>query len=528
MAIHNVCMQPDARLASWTLLNKQREAGQFCDITFKCNGGDVVAHKCVLASVSDFFNVLLISPISTGSSTDSVVFDHFNVSTMKILLDVIYAQVDRVEGHAVVELLKLAEYVQLDWLVNTLVENIREHVNESNVCEWYTVALQCGIPKLKFLCECYVRENREKVCGEEVSACFATDVLEDVQLWNSEMDREVVLMDTDWLSLVGYKSSTFFLDPKCGIVNDQTALIDCFKNSGMVESSFIYQGVCYVAVMVKGRQYRCIDLLWKYQHMNRTMELFYRFERPEIFSRLTVRDSCNLSELYVSQIMYDHQYSLYVIYRIVYGQYGLGGLSKYLLFKFDLKTLVFSIGYVEIDTSSRLAYLDSQKDVCLVTPYFVYELGNCSFKEPGADQLRKIELSKSVENHLTQRDLHGDFQLHKLEWKRWGTANVKGHFYCLVSVIEKGRGFNLILKLSMETRSWRLCAGHKLQYAEARWNQTLFYCDSKLYVHSADVEGESRTVFFLDEQECALKTIHINAGYNYIDHYVVFPYHILL
>ena len=220
MSIPSVSMLTDQQTTAWKNMKQQRALSQFCDITFQCNGGEVSAHKCVLASVSEFFRILFTSPISTSSSSSSVVFDDFAVGTMTLLLDAIYSEVD-VEADEVVELMRLAEYVQLDWLVDQLVQGIRRTINETNVCEWYDIATECGIRKLKFLCKCYLRENKSKLRADEVSLYFDDDSLGSVTLANHDLPGEVVLVDTAnfiQMNSSSEVSSKFIFGPSTGKV----------------------------------------------------------------------------------------------------------------------------------------------------------------------------------------------------------------------------------------------------------------------------------------------------------------------
>ena len=69
----DIGMKESHRNTSWTHLNQQRKDGMFCDIILHCAGGEVAAHKCVLASVSEYFKTAFTSPISSASSTNSLV-----------------------------------------------------------------------------------------------------------------------------------------------------------------------------------------------------------------------------------------------------------------------------------------------------------------------------------------------------------------------------------------------------------------------------------------------------------------------
>jgi hypothetical protein len=133
---------------------------------------------------------LFLSPISPTSSTNVVNFDDFSTDTVSLLLGAIYSQVD-VAAAQVGELLRLSEYIRLDWLVELLVRNIRKQINEYTVFHWYEIAKGCGVVKLKFFCECYVRENLNKLQMEDVQRCFSQDVFDKVtSLWNSDLERQ--------------------------------------------------------------------------------------------------------------------------------------------------------------------------------------------------------------------------------------------------------------------------------------------------------------------------------------------------
>ena len=116
-----ISMEASRREKSWNCFDKQRKEGLFCDVTFKCDGGEVLAHKNVLASVSNYFTTLFTSPISRASSTNVVMFEQFSAEAMTVLLDIIYSQA-HVSAVYVAELLRLCDYVQRNWLVMTRYE----------------------------------------------------------------------------------------------------------------------------------------------------------------------------------------------------------------------------------------------------------------------------------------------------------------------------------------------------------------------------------------------------------------------
>jgi len=97
--IQNLTIDTDKLRSSWEHLNAQRKSGQLCDITFKCDGGDVKAHKCVLASVSDYFVALFTLSISSATTSNIIVMDDFSVEIVSLFMDVIYSSVDIAADH---------------------------------------------------------------------------------------------------------------------------------------------------------------------------------------------------------------------------------------------------------------------------------------------------------------------------------------------------------------------------------------------------------------------------------------------
>ena len=107
---------------AWKQLDAQRkQGGHFCDVTFTVKTKTFHAHQCVLATVSKYFSGLFQSELSKSLDID---LSDFSEDVVAVLLDAIYCGVD-VKTVDLVELLRLAEYVSYEWLVDALIEAIR-------------------------------------------------------------------------------------------------------------------------------------------------------------------------------------------------------------------------------------------------------------------------------------------------------------------------------------------------------------------------------------------------------------------
>ena len=84
--------------------------------------------------------------------------DEYSPQVVRLLVDLIYMQVD-IPNSSLIELLKLAVFVQYEKLVKFLVEAIRPLINDGNVLQWLEVAHQCGCEDLIWLIECFIRED---------------------------------------------------------------------------------------------------------------------------------------------------------------------------------------------------------------------------------------------------------------------------------------------------------------------------------------------------------------------------------
>ncbi|XP_016298528.1 uncharacterized protein LOC107655527 isoform X1 [Sinocyclocheilus anshuiensis] len=95
-------------------LNSQREAGLFCDITLKTGGGQsFVAHKAVLAAVSEYFQELFIEMDSAADPQSHVDLTGFSEQSLLALLEFSYTSTLNLNLDILTEVCAMAHHLRM-------------------------------------------------------------------------------------------------------------------------------------------------------------------------------------------------------------------------------------------------------------------------------------------------------------------------------------------------------------------------------------------------------------------------------
>jgi len=524
--IQNATIDADKLRSSRERLNAQRKSGQLCDVTFKCDGGDVKAHKCVLASVSDYFVALFTSSISSATTSNVVVLDDFSVEIVSLFMDVIYSSVDIAAEH-VPELLQLAQYVQLEWVVDRLVEGIRYCINETNVFEWYSIAKGCGVDKLRFLCECYVRENIEKLNMQQFEQCFGSEVLNKINVWNVEHNRQVVI------------SGNNLIDPTRKSITKIDG--DAWADKGDLYTAFHYHNIFYIVTedSTNNREnYSSSYFIWKFLQSSKSFDLILQFSAFELRNLLTDEETATIENLYVTEIIHDTKYYMYVMCYLACTLTNFSYSFHTAIFRFDLRTFSFDKGFVlstEVSDMMTMAILQDHK-ICMISLEFVYYLDNHEFQLPAfnADNLPKTKLNDCIKNiDCGSFEELGDY-FDVGDWDLCHFIGKEGNLYCNVDILQGGDVFfTLVLRLDVERSCWVMCCGRRVLRYSISFDA--FHCGPTLFL-LADQEIDNDTpeklqeIFSLDENEGSLKIIHFQPQLRLqlYTKYVIAPFHIFI
>ena len=149
----------------WTELEIQRQAGHFCDVEIQCGGRVFPAHKCVLASVSKYFKAMFTTPLTvTSHSSTSVDLNSFSMNAVETFLNIVYTQND-IDTLLIADLIRLADFLQYEWLVGILVDAIRNLLDVDNVFEWWALANELNVSKLQLLTRYFITDNFDQLQG---------------------------------------------------------------------------------------------------------------------------------------------------------------------------------------------------------------------------------------------------------------------------------------------------------------------------------------------------------------------------
>ena len=131
----------------WKGLHEQRINGLCCDVKIKCGETKFHAQRCILASVSKYFEILCSTSLGMEDDQHIITFNNFSEETIARSIDLIYHQIPP-DDLDIVDILKFCKYIQCDWLLDVLTSAIKSTISKDNFSVWKDIAIECGIENL--------------------------------------------------------------------------------------------------------------------------------------------------------------------------------------------------------------------------------------------------------------------------------------------------------------------------------------------------------------------------------------------
>ena len=148
----------------WEKFNEFRKNEELCDIQIQSQEKKHPAHKCVISTVSPYFKALFTSPCS---NCDGLVdLSDFSAQAIDFLLDVIYGVADT-EINDLCELLRVAEFVQFDYLVQDIISSARFYMKVGDCYPWYLLGKNSGVMKLAVLAKSFMLSHYDDILNVE-------------------------------------------------------------------------------------------------------------------------------------------------------------------------------------------------------------------------------------------------------------------------------------------------------------------------------------------------------------------------
>ncbi|XP_021364744.1 uncharacterized protein LOC110457702 [Mizuhopecten yessoensis] len=157
-------------------LHKSWREEEFCDITLHVGEKSVKAHKNVLASLSEYFKVLL--HMDAKNKSDVVLHD-VDFSSLELLLQFAYTGSVEVTGNNVQSLFIVADYLQVEFVKESCQRLLLKSVDRSNCVSMLSFAAKFYLEKIKNRCIKLIGRHLEEASRmEEFSAIPYDCVLE--------------------------------------------------------------------------------------------------------------------------------------------------------------------------------------------------------------------------------------------------------------------------------------------------------------------------------------------------------------
>lgn len=466
----------------WKSLNEQRQDGLLCDAVIQCRGTTYPAHKCVLASASPYFKALFTSPFCISSNIQVAKLDQFSEKSIALLLDVIYGHVN-IETSNVAEMLRLADFLQYDWLLNQLVESIRVTLDESNCFSWYEIAKMGGIDKLSLLAESYIRINYEKLLAMDEYRHLALSIERDCFF-----DKEIVfycsyksfyVIDEQKRSCVKYKNGPCCVSDIQPVLDHMNALQDFDIVSCFAYKKELYVVTCFEDSIPALSSGETNIEIYTYKQLYERYSLVYRLKQFDIlYDKHLFREYVKSDDLaswraehggfVLQQAIYDNRHSVYFLF-------ASNKVDEVVIKKFSLLQGCWAENYIRLhvqvdETKFQFVECNELGFILVLGLELVYRLEDFDFRNRECSDVCELNIKPNKES-IFYEPVNG----------MWNCVSLRGevYYFGLFHIADTTHTAKLcVLKLNTTTLSW----DHLNEYDVAGCLTNAFYCQGKLFV----------------------------------------------
>ena len=129
-------------------LDEDRLSNQiFCDFTIKTETQDFPVHKCLLGVVSEFFKRMFETNMKEKFE-NSVVIETIEAEIMKVVIEFLYGNTDSIDSDNVYEVLKAADYLQVQDLMTHCADFMSGKLTKKNAITIWMLAKQYNLENL--------------------------------------------------------------------------------------------------------------------------------------------------------------------------------------------------------------------------------------------------------------------------------------------------------------------------------------------------------------------------------------------
>jgi len=502
MALNQIRKDRHNHEACWRKFDDFRKDNILCDVSVRCRDKKYDVHKCVISVASPYFLALFTTQMVVEGDGRTIDLSDYSNNTVETLLDLIYGCAD-VESADIGELLRLAEFLQYDWLVNALVKSIRPLIDVSNCFAWYETAKTSGVEVLICITKSFIVSSYDEL--------IAMDKYENVAPMIKDIARSMEVDFVKELVIVFHEK-----DSRNYVINLPDKTIEMRREGptltacdSSVQSFFVHKHGLFMISTFNTYERNCpyytrdyfeqntkIEIQ-TYNHCSQTYKLLHYIEPCKLVAKVhtdnTTQHVRPNTPFRISSFAYNGVESLYLVL--------MDKNDLFTVFKMNLGDGIWAENWITIKPESKdLKICESKHFGSLLIDglYDAYEMENFPFRKLNDHSPQPLNVSfdwkpifkKAHRSKSKNRKWNG-------YWRSWDAVGLKGEvflfvvFYCDSSNV-------YVYQLNPEKLSWdEICIiniPHLLHLGKVIVCGEEVYCSIYLQKNSPTDEESGRAI----------------------------------
>ena len=189
-------------------MNALRRKRSLYDVRIIVGGHDVTAHKCVLASVSDYFKSLLTGPFKTDASIVEVDFTSvaLDFESTEAVIEYLYTGAIKIDEDNLEAILKLASFLMMKQLQELCVRFMEESTDLTSYLRYFQLSVDYMVPGAEEVASKVVKSRFHDlfVFGDStknVSPCHLQKLFEDYDIFENCTVIDTFSFIIDWVTI---------------------------------------------------------------------------------------------------------------------------------------------------------------------------------------------------------------------------------------------------------------------------------------------------------------------------------------
>uniref|UniRef100_H2YZ27 BTB domain-containing protein n=1 Tax=Ciona savignyi TaxID=51511 RepID=H2YZ27_CIOSA len=134
-------------------VNSLREERILCDVTFNAEGGEVSAHRSILAAFSEYYRAMFTSKCKEGCTDDGVKVVGITALILNLIISFIYTAKITINSETVYQLYEAANMLQIKYVKDYCVGFLKDTLEVGNCLIVRAFAQMYNIPELVTHCD---------------------------------------------------------------------------------------------------------------------------------------------------------------------------------------------------------------------------------------------------------------------------------------------------------------------------------------------------------------------------------------